>query len=535
MEVQPFVIDEEAWVPAVEFTDGEDSLLAGTVSFPAPAFLTADGAVRMVQSADRLIAWATGMKQGALARVEEAIAEEAPARQESQPVRFGGDEAHALAVTEVSTACALSEGTAARVLNDAVELTTSLWEVLEALEAGDISEVHARIIVDQARSLPEGQAERFASVALRRTRTRHGRRRTPAELRACLRRLREELHPESLAARKDAARRERGVWFRAEPDGMCTLSAFLTAEVGMAIYSGLDRDARLASARAAELKDLPGPGSTAGSTAAAEPANAPGSGTAPGPGIAADSPTLSEFRAESLAYRLLGGPEAGGSDRLFGGPDGVDSGVFRPEIVVTIPVGQVMGGSPGSGGDAVPAEPATRLSAAAGLGAAGLGGAGPAAGEFGTAELEGYGPLDAATARRLAALAPAWYLLFTDGTTGEALGVGRRAYRPPKALRRYLQCRDGTCRFPGCTRRASVCEPDHTVEWQDGGTTDPGNLAMLCRRHHALKSIGAWSYGHSSPSGDLEWRSPLGRKYTTEPADHGKVLNMLQQPEPPPF
>jgi hypothetical protein len=135
----------------------------------------------------------------------------------------------------------------------------------------------------------------------------------------------------------------------------------------------------------------------------------------------------------------------------------------------------------------------------------------------------------------LAALAPAWYLLFTDGTTGEALGVGRRAYRPPKALRRYLQCRDGTCRFPGCTRRASVCEPDHTVEWQDGGTTDPGNLAMLCRRHHALKSIGAWSYRHSSPSGDLEWRSPLGRKYTTEPADHGKVLNMLQQPEPPPF
>jgi hypothetical protein len=115
MEVQSFVTDDEAWVPAVEFTDREDSLLAGTVSFPAPAFLTADGAIRVVQSADRLIAWATGVKQGALARVEEAVAEEAPVRQESQPVRFGGDEAHALAVTEVSTACALSEGTAARL------------------------------------------------------------------------------------------------------------------------------------------------------------------------------------------------------------------------------------------------------------------------------------------------------------------------------------------------------------------------------------------------------------------------------------
>ncbi|MCQ6270638.1 hypothetical protein M8J71_09125 [Pseudarthrobacter sp. R1] len=75
MEVQPFVTDDEAWVPAVEFTDREDSLLAGTLSFPAPAFLTADGAIRVVQSADRLIAWATGMKHGALARVEEAVAE----------------------------------------------------------------------------------------------------------------------------------------------------------------------------------------------------------------------------------------------------------------------------------------------------------------------------------------------------------------------------------------------------------------------------------------------------------------------------
>ncbi|MFF1254913.1 DUF222 domain-containing protein [Pseudarthrobacter sp. NPDC058329] len=521
MEVESFVIDDEAWVPALEFTDREDSLLAGTVSFPLPAFLTADGAVRMVQAADRLIAWGTAVKQGALARVEEAVAEEAPGRQESQPVRFGGNEAHALAVTEVSTACALSEGTAARVLNDAAELTTTHWEVLEAVEAGEISDAHARIILDQARSLPAGLAERFASIALRRTRTRHGRRRTPAELRACLRRMREQLHPESLAARKQAAQRERGVWFRAEPDGMCTLSAVLTAEVGLAIYNGLDHDARLASARAAELRDLPGHGAAGGAGIVSGP------GADSGVGGAADSRTLSEFRAEALAYRLFGGPVPDGPDQLLGGPDGVGSGVFRPEIVVTIPVGQVFGGHPDPDNGAEPSDVAS--------GPADLGGAGPAAVGFRTAELEGYGPVDAATARRLAALAPAWYLLFTDGATGQALGVARRAYRPPKALLRYLQCRDGTCRFPGCTRPATGCEPDHTIEWQDGGTTDPGNLAMLCRRHHALKSIGAWSYQHASPSGDLEWRSPLGRQYTTETADTGKVHYPLKQPDPPPF
>ncbi|MCA4135777.1 hypothetical protein, partial [Arthrobacter sp. M4] len=46
-----------------------------------------------------------------LARAEEAITEELNTeelsrRRGSQPVRFGGNEAHALAVSEVATACA---------------------------------------------------------------------------------------------------------------------------------------------------------------------------------------------------------------------------------------------------------------------------------------------------------------------------------------------------------------------------------------------------------------------------------------------
>ncbi|HKS02983.1 MAG TPA: DUF222 domain-containing protein [Arthrobacter sp.] len=486
MEVQEPANEDAAWVPAVTFTDREDSPLVGAVSLPLPSFLTADDALSLVESTDRLIAWATAQKMSALARVEEAIDEECPRRQDNQPVRFGGDEAHALAVSEVSTACALPEGTAARLLHDASDLTTSQWEVLEAVEAGEISEAHARIILDQVRSLPAGQAERFATVALQRTRTRKGRRRTLSEFRACLRRLREHLHPESLTARKEAAQRERGVWFRAEPDGMCTVSAFLTAEVGLAIFNGLDRDARQASVRAAELGDAPG--------------------LHPAP----DSRTLAELRADAFAYRLFGGSDQlfGGSDEPLNGSAGAVSGAFRAEVVVTIPVGSIIAGGVVPGAESAESE---------------------------TAELEGYGPIDAATARRLAALAPTWQRLFTDCTTGQTLGVGRTAYRPPKSLRRYLHCRDGTCRFPGCTRRAIVCEPDHIIEWQDGGTTDAGNLAMLCRRHHALKSIGAWSYGQSSPIGELEWRSPLGRNYVTEAADVGWPVYPLQQPKPPPF
>ncbi|WP_372498067.1 HNH endonuclease signature motif containing protein [Sinomonas terrae] len=180
-------------------------------------------------------------------------------------------------------------------------------------------------------------------------------------------------------------------------------------------------------------------------------------------------------------------------------------------------------------------------------------------------------------------MAPSWGRLFTDWDTGEALGVGRSAYRPPRALRRYLAHRDGGCRFPGCTRPARACEPDHTTEWQHGGRTDPHNLALLCRKHHALKSIGAWTYHHQpdrhqpdgrhQPKGQcqpdgrhppqgqcqpevqhppqgrrqphpeeptetaapglLKWTSPLGRTYISEPADRQPIARHgTPQPSP---
>ena len=106
MAVEAFVTDDDTWVPAVSFTDQEDSLLLGGVSFPLVSFLTADGALQMAEAADRLIAWATAMKLRALARVEEAMGEESPQRREGQPIRLGGAENHALAVAEVATACA---------------------------------------------------------------------------------------------------------------------------------------------------------------------------------------------------------------------------------------------------------------------------------------------------------------------------------------------------------------------------------------------------------------------------------------------
>ncbi|MGV8895091.1 MAG: DUF222 domain-containing protein [Rhodoglobus sp.] len=133
------------------------------------------------------------------------------------------------------------------------------------------------------------------------------------------------------------------------------------------------------------------------------------------------------------------------------------------------------------------------------------------------ATLEGYGPIDAETARALAATAPGFSRILTHPESGTVLSVGRDRYSAPADLRRYLRVRDGTCRFPGCGRLAVNCDLDHTVEWHTGGPTDHDNLAHLCPGHHHLRHHTGWSVVHVG-DGVLQWTSPLGRSYTTHPA-----------------
>ncbi|MCC3276190.1 HNH endonuclease [Arthrobacter sp. zg-Y20] len=131
------------------------------------------------------------------------------------------------------------------------------------------------------------------------------------------------------------------------------------------------------------------------------------------------------------------------------------------------------------------------------------------------AELHGYGPISAKAARRLARNATRWTGLVQDPDTGEILGVGRRR-KVPAGLARWLRARDGTCRFPGCRVSTALSEIDHTTDWAAGGPTDHGNLAHLCRRHHRFKTLGFWKARQPEP-GVVEWTSPSGRVYRTEP------------------
>ncbi|WP_156891304.1 HNH endonuclease signature motif containing protein, partial [Agromyces subbeticus] len=132
--------------------------------------------------------------------------------------------------------------------------------------------------------------------------------------------------------------------------------------------------------------------------------------------------------------------------------------------------------------------------------------------------LDGYGPIDPDTARRLAANAPSFVRLLTHPITGTVLDLDRTNYRPPADLKRWLQVRDGTCRFPDCNRNATRSDLDHNRDWHaDTGPTNHDNLAHLCPLHHHLKHETSWTLRHL-PGATLEWTSPTGRIHRTQPA-----------------
>ncbi|HEX4444172.1 MAG TPA: DUF222 domain-containing protein [Galbitalea sp.] len=190
--------------------------------------------------------------------------------------------------------------------------------------------------------------------------------------------------------------------------------------------------------------------------------------------------TLTQLRADTVADLLLDG-------RVGDAPEYQ----IRPSVAVTVPVLTMLGHKNADGDLELPV-------------------------------LEGYGPIDIATATRLAGAAKSWLRVLTHPETGVSLSVGRDKYRPPAALRNYLQRVDGTCRKPGCTRPAVKCDLDHTAEWQHGGQTAHDNLAHYCKKHHTEKH-------HTSakitrlPGGDIEWTLTSGHSYVSEPTNRATM------------
>ncbi|WP_133434213.1 HNH endonuclease signature motif containing protein [Aeromicrobium phragmitis] len=87
---------------------------------------------------------------------------------------------------------------------------------------------------------------------------------------------------------------------------------------------------------------------------------------------------------------------------------------------------------------------------------------------------------------------PFWYRLLVD-EKDNILATTYEGRYPPDHLRNAIRFRDGTCRYPGCTKKAANCDLDHRQPLPDGPTSGE-NLWALCRHHHKLKT-----FGHAEP------------------------------------
>ena len=154
-------------------------------------------------------------------------------------------------------------------------------------------------------------------------------------------------------------------------------------------------------------------------------------------------------------------------------------------------------------------------------------------GRFGTAEVDGIGPIDLETATKLIGAGSEWTRIVTHPLTGMVLDIDRKRYRPPAGIARLARWMYGTCTFPGCRTAAHRCELDHIRDWCDGGKTCIGNLHPLCTGHHTVKHATLW-HAHAEPDGGVTWTSPGGQRITTPPKAPWRVPARLAD-DPPPF
>jgi hypothetical protein len=147
-------------------------------------------------------------------------------------------------------------------------------------------------------------------------------------------------------------------------------------------------------------------------------------------------------------------------------------------------------------------------------------------------ELDGYGPITAEAARRVAAHGT-WRRLLTDPATGALLDYGTTRYPPPADLVDHVHNRDQTCRFPTCSRAARLCQFDHTIPaGSTGWTTSARNGGPLSAGCHNGKTHAGWHLEQPEP-GRFIWTAPTGHTYQVDPEIVGPIIAASTEPEPP--
>ena len=131
------------------------------------------------------------------------------------------------------------------------------------------------------------------------------------------------------------------------------------------------------------------------------------------------------------------------------------------------------------------------------------------------ADLEFSLPISSAAVQRLACDCNVTRILL--GAESQVIDVGRSTRTVSAPMRRALDTRDKGCRWPGCDRPARWSAAHHVVHWSKGGTTDLGNLVLLCARHHWMVHEGGWQIvrtegpGYKTVPPHLDWFASRAR------------------------
>jgi Domain of unknown function (DUF222) len=441
---------------------------------------------------ERLTSWAQ-------ARQAEMIAEFARRRpgpyapDEPEPARRVSE----FAADEIAARLRVSRRAAEIKLTLAVDLAGRLPGTADALRAGQIDVGKAKAVAQLTASL---DAEGCATVEAR-VLAKAGQQTVP-ELRRSLLRAVARVDPKANAKRHRRAKAERFLRVQPSCDGMAELTGWLSAVDAMTVFGAVDSLARSAdpddprsidARRADALVDLCRPTQLTGNP----PVRAAGGG------LAAPSADGAAASSASASAASPDGDSPAGSDAASAAPPDRDTAA-------------------GADGDPPPAE-----GNGARRRARRSGGSGPqirvtvaATTLLGLddqpAELAGFGPIDAETARVIAADPDStWRRLLTDPVSGTLLDYGTRVYRPPESLARHVRARDQVCCFPGCRQPSERCDLDHGIPYPHGPTCD-ANLIPLCRHHHRAKTIGGWQW-RRDPDGTVTWTAPTGHQYSMPP------------------
>ncbi|MGX1159336.1 uncharacterized protein DUF222 [Arthrobacter sp. SLBN-100] len=399
------------------------------------------------------------------------------------------------AVEEIAGVLTISSAAAGALVSQSRQLC-SLPPAMEALSAGTISWMHARIIADETEGLaPAGAAALVAHFldpdAPNPARGAFAGDLVPARFRTRVRGWRERHHPETLEKRHAKSAADRRMEYTPDRDGMGWVSLYMPGDTACAIWN---RTTALA-------RGLQGPEEPRTMTqlrpdiAAGLLLNAPITGSARNDDLAEAGTAGRDTANRGIAERNTAEGDTGSGDvakEAIAERDPADGNVAgvgqvpapKVDVLVTVPVFALLG---------LTDEPAL---------------------------LDGFGPIPASMARKLVTDgASSFHRVLVDPRDGAPLEIGRTHYRLTKAMKQAIRLRDGKCTFPGCNNPSLDNDTDHLTAWQHGGTTGISNLAQLCPKHHRLKHATGWTptpATHNEPPG---WTSPTGRHYKSEQPD----------------